>query len=108
MGNKRRYRLRAKKFGAKYGLKYGLNQATDQANETPEAAAIITAAPVIEEPTIVATPEPTVIAAAPDPVVEAVEIKAEPKKKRATRNKDTVSTARKTTRKRTTKAKTTT
>ena len=111
MGKKKRYRLRAAKFGRKYAAKYGLGENTETQEktlieETPEPPK-----PVVEEPVIVAAPEPVVesaaIVAALDPIVEAIEAVTTPKKKRATRKK-TTTTPRKTTRKRTTRAKTAT
>ena len=124
MGKKKRYRLRTAKFGRKYAAKYGLGENTETQEETlfeETPAPIIMAAPepakpVVEAPVIVAAPEPVVeasaIVAAPeptvetsDPIVEAIETIAPPKKKKATRKKPTT-TPRKATRKRASRAKT--
>ena len=103
MGKKKRYRLRAEKFGRKYGLKYGIEEYTntpvEQAHETLEPAIMAVPDQITEEP-VIAQPEPTKIAITAEPA-------AKPAKKKATSKKNTTTT-RKTTRKRATKAKTTT
>ena len=118
MGKKKRYRIRAAKFGNKYAKKYGLTNSEETAEEVileAPAPATVMAKAVEPEPIIVKIPEPVAqVAATPapeivkeDPVVKAV-------KTTTTRRK----TARKTTavkteapkkirRKRTTRAKTT-
>ncbi len=114
MGKKKRYRLRAAKFGRKYGLKYGLRENT----QTAPAQETLTENITTSEPVVMVTTEAPVETKSTEeetwwPLGEDIEAAPTLKKKatkRTTAKKETTKkapTARKTTRKRTTKAKTT-
>ena len=121
MGKKKRYRIRAAKFGNKYAKKYGLTNSEETAEEVileAPAPATVMAKAVEPEPTVVKIPEPVVqVAVTPapeivkeDPVVKAVKATTTRRKATKTAKKPTAvktETPKKTRRKRTTRAKTT-
>ena len=105
MGKKKRYRLRAEKFGRKYGLKYGIPKKAEEPVEnetsTPDPVVMAVTDPVVESPAI-ADPKPPTLTASTEPVAEPP---PQVPKRNTSATKSSAS-ARKTTRKRATKAKT--
>ncbi len=111
MGKKRRYRKFPQKFGRKYALKYGI---TINAPENEEIKIVEAVTPSTLVVATTPTPEKSATPTVQEVKLESVETPVEvvkPKvsaKKKPTAEKKTPTTTRKTTRKRTTKAKTTT